>query len=206
MANANRPWGLKPVKYLGGADWDSKGNVYHIPSTDSTSSYYVGDVVRLSGTGDANGVPGITKYAAGDGTTLSTPAVGVILAVGTNPNGPWINPADLTKTWAPATKAVDYYALVADDPNTVFEVQEIGTGTALGAAAIGNNCNLSITANQTTGYVSSTVLTNDSEAGTIGLDVRLLGLSQTPGNGFGAYARWLCIFCAHAFRPGVSGV
>ena len=204
MANANRPWGLKPVKTLGGADWDSRGNVYHIISTDSTSSYYVGDVVKLSGTGDANGIPGITKFAAGDAEAASgingAGPVGVIVAIGTNPQGPWINPSDLTKVNAPATKAQDYYALVCDDPFVIYEVQEGGSGTALPATAIGLNCRLSITANQTTGFVSSTILDNATEATTIGMDVRLLGLSRTPGNAFGYYAKWLVLLNSHAFR------
>ena len=204
MANINRPWGLKPVKTLGGADWDERGNVYHIPSTDSTYSYYVGDVVQLNGTGDANGIPGINKYSSGDAAGGSgingAGAIGVIVAIGTNPQGPWINPADLTKTWAPQTKASDYYALVVDDPDTIYEVQEGGTGTALTAAAIGQNCSLTITDAQSTGYVSSTILLNSGGATTIGQDVRLLGLSRTVGNAFGYYARWLVLLNNHAYR------
>jgi hypothetical protein len=204
MANVNKPCGLKPVKSLGGADWDSRGNVYHIISTDATNSYYVGDVVKLSGTGDANGIPGITKFEAGQGAANSgingAGPVGVIVAVGTNPNGPWINPSDLTKTYAPVTKATDYYALVADDPNTIFEVQEGGSGTALPKEAIGLNCRLTIVVGQSTGYVSGTILDNATEVVTIGEDVRLLGLSRTPGNGFGYYAKWLVMLNAHAYK------
>lgn len=204
MANVNRPWGLKPVKSLIAGDFDGRGNVYYIPTSDSTNSYYVGDVVRLLGDGDANGIPGIVKFAAGDaagsaGINGQGP-VGVVLAVGTNPNGPWINPTDLTQVSAPVTKAVAYYALVSDDPFLIYEVQEGGSGTALAAAAIGNNCNLTITAGQATGFVSSTILDNSSEAATIGLDVRLLGLARTPGNAFGYYARWLVMLNSHAYK------
>lgn len=204
MANANRPWGLKPVKSLISGDYDGRGNVYHIPSTDSTYSYYVGDVVQLNGTGDANGIPGIEKYTPNDSSGSSGinggGPVGVVIAVGTSPAGPWISPSDLSKTWAPQTKAVDYYALVADDPFLVFEVQEGGSGTALAATAIGLNANLSYTAAQSTGFVSSTILDNSTEAATIGLDVRLLGLSRTPGNAFGYYARWLVMLNSHAYK------
>ena len=206
MANANQPCGLKPVKSLISGDYDGRGNVYYIPSTDSTSSYYPGDLVRLTGGADANGIPGIQKYAAGDGATLGQGAVGVVIAVGTNPNGPWANLSDLTKTSAPQTKAQAYYALVADDPFLIFEVQEIGTGTALTEAAVGLNCNLSITAAQSTGFLSATVLDNSTEAVTIGLDVKLLGLSRTPGNAYGAYAKWLVMINSHAYKAAVTGV
>jgi len=203
MANTNRPWGLKPVKSLIAGDFDGRGNVYHIISSDSTSSYHIGDVVKLSGTGDANGIPGCTKFAAGDaaggsGINGGGP-VGVILAVGTGPKGPWINPDDLTKLYSPQVKTKEYYALVADDPFLIYEVQEGGSGTALAATAIGLNANLTIVAAHT-GVVSSTILDNSSEATTIGLDVRLLGLAQTPGNAFGAYARWLVMLNSHAYK------
>lgn len=206
MANVNKPQGLAPVKYLNGADWDGRGNVYYIPTSDTTKSYYVGDLVRLNGSADANGIPGIVKSAAGDGATLGQGAVGVILAIGTNPNGPWINPNDLTALSAPATKAQAYYALVADDPNVIFEVQDGASGTALTAAEVGLNCNLAITANQTTGFVSATTLDNTTEAVTLGLDVKLLGLSRIPGNGFGANAKWLVLINSHAYRAAITGI
>jgi hypothetical protein len=204
MANVNRPQGLKPVKSLIAGDYDGRGNVYHIISTDATYSYYVGDVVQLTGTGDANGIPGIEKFtpndaAGGSGINGAGP-VGVIMAIGTSASGPWINPSDLTKISAPITKAQDYYALVADDPFLIFEVQEGGSGTALAATAIGLNCNLSYTANQTTGYWSTTILDNASEVATIGLDVRLMGLAQVTGNAFGYYARWNVMLNSHAYK------
>lgn len=204
MANTNKPWGLKPVKSLIAGDWDGRGNVYHIPTSDSSNSYYIGDVVKLAGTGDANGIPDVVKYAAGDASAGSgingAGPVGVIVAIGINPGGPYINANDLTKLWAPATKAQDYYCLVADDPFLIYEVQDGGSGTALAAADIGNNCNLTITANQTTGFVSGTILNNASKAATIGLDVRLMGLSRIAGNGFGYYARWNVMLNSHAYK------
>ena len=204
MANANKPWGLKPVKSLISGDYDGRGNVYHIPSTDSTYSYFVGDAVALSGTGDANGIPDVAKFVPGAGEASSgvngAAPVGVIIAIGTNAQGPWINPSDLTKIWAPQTKAVDYYCLVADDPWLIFEIQDTGTGTALAAVDIGLNCRLAYTAAPSTGYVSSTTLDNANKGTTIGMDVRLLGLAREPGNAFGAYAKWLVMFNGHAFK------
>lgn len=203
MANANKPFGLRPVDRLGAGDYDGRGHVYHVPSTDGTYSYYVGDVVQLSGTGDANGIPGVNKFTPNDGAGGSgingTGPVGVVLAVGTSPNGPWVNPSDLTVMSAPQTKTRDYYLLVADDPLLIFEVQEANSGTALAATAIGLNANLTYEAAQSTGFVSNTVIDNSTEAVTIGLDVRLLGLSQVPGNAFGVAAKWRVMLNNHAY-------
>lgn len=205
MANTNTPWGLRPVKSLIAGDWDGRGNVYHILSTDATYSYHVGDLVQLSGTGDANGVPGVTKYTPNDGVTLGTGACGVIVGIGVNPGGPYVNPSNLDAVYAPQVKSSDYYCLVADDPFLIFEVQEGGSGTALAATAIGNNCNLSYTAAHT-GRISTTILDNSTEATTIGLDVHLMRLAPTPGNAFGYYAKWHVMINNHAFKAGFTGV
>jgi hypothetical protein len=205
MANINRPWGLKPVKSLIAGDWDGRGNVYSIPTTDSTYSYYVGDVVTHGGGADVNGVPSCIKYVPGAGSASSgvngAGPMGVVVAIGTSP---WADPTDLTKTWAPAAKAKAYYALVTDDPFLIYEVQEGGSGTAFTAADTGLNCNLSYTAAQSTGYVSGTILDNSTEAATIGLDVRLMGLARTPGNAFGYYARWLVMLNAPFYTNGTG--
>jgi hypothetical protein len=206
MANANKPFGLSPVGKLGASDYDGRGNVYSIPTSDATSTYRIGDLVRLNGSGDTFGIPGIVKTVTNDGATLGQGAVGVIIGLGTNRYGPFIDPNNLNTLVVPVTKAVVYYALVADDPNLIFEIQEANSGTALTAAAIGLNCNLTITANQTgSAPLSSTVLDNATEVVTIGLDVRLLGLVQSPDNAFGLAARWRVMINSHAYRAGITG-
>src|SRR5476651_819305 len=96
FVNPNKPAGLAPKGNLLGSNWDSKGHVYCIPSTDATYNYFIGDLVSLTaGGGDANGIPYIALTAAG------AAAVGVIVAVGMAPAlalaagaGPYINPND----------------------------------------------------------------------------------------------------------------
>ena len=121
FVNPNKPAGLAPVATLSGSNWTGKGRMYCIPSTDSTYNYFPGDLVsHASGGGsDANGIPYISLTAAGSA------AVGVIQAIGTiATGGPYINPNNLSLTYAPITKTQNYYAYVLDDPNIIFEVQE----------------------------------------------------------------------------------
>lgn len=199
MANANRPSGLSPVGYLNGSDWDSRGNVYAIPTTDGTA-YFVGDPVAFAGSADVNGIATVALCAAG------ATAIGVILAIGTNKSGPFADLNDLTKTSAPATKTAVYYVLVADDPNIVYEVQEIGTGTALTATEVGLNANW-VNGTPATGVkVSATQIDNATEAVTSTLNMKLLGLVQRQDNAFGAFAKYRVIINNHAFRTGVAGV
>lgn len=197
MANANTPFGLKPHSYLNGAPWNGQTRMYCIPSSDG-NAYAIGDPVELAGGADAKGVPTVVLMTPGSGMT------GVIVAAGGTKYGANLgDPTNLNTTVIPATKTKDYYVLVVDDPNVLFLVQEIGTGTALAAADVGLNANL--VAGTNNGYVSGWLLTNTTEATTATLDVQLLGLAQLPDNAFGAYAKWLVRMNNHSFNAGVAG-
>ena len=198
MANNNAPAGLVPVEYLSGSPWNGKTRRYHIPSTDG-NAYAIGDPVTLLGTSDAAGVPSVVLATPGSG--MLGPVMGM---GGTAYGGPSVDPTNLNTTIIPATKTRDYYVLVADDPNILFEVQEIGTGTPLAATEIGLNCNL--VAGTNSGYLSGWLLTNTTEATTSTLDVKLMGLRQIPNNVFGAYAKWLVLINNHKYRTGITGV
>lgn len=198
MPNANTPFGLAPVEYLSGAPWNGQARRYFIPQADA-NAYAIGDPVTLAGSSDANGVASVVLMTPGSGM------LGVIVGMGgPSYGGGNFDPTNLNTTVIPATKTRGYYVSVVDDPNVVFEVQEVGTGTQLTAAEVGLNCNL--VAGTNSGYMSGWQLTNTTEATTATLDVKLLGLSQKPGNAFGAYAKWLVLMNNHVYRGGVAGI
>lgn len=198
MANANKPMGLSPVQYLSGAPWNGQARVYYIASTD-TNAFAIGDPVASSGSADSNGVPGITLATAGSGNAIR----GVVVGLGTK-ESLMADPNNLNTTVAPATKTQAYYALVADDPNIIFEVQEIGTGTALTAAEVGLNANLASGTNN--GYASGWQVDNSGEGVGATLQVRLLGLARRQDNAFGQYAKWLVKINNHELAAGTAGV
>lgn len=200
MANVNTAAGLVPVRYRNGSPWNGGGNVYFIASTD-TNAYAIGDPVTLSGSGDSNGVPGITLATAGTGDLVLGPIVstGGIVA-----GGAYADPADINTTVIPATKTKGYYVLVCDDPNVIFEVQDSGDGTPLAASNIGANANLKSGTN--TGYVSGWQLTDTGVGAGSTLQMKLLGLSLKQGNTFGQYAKWLALINNHQFAAGTAGV
>lgn len=205
MPNVNRPSGLSPVKYLGGADWDGKANMYYIAAAD-TNPFYIGDVVTLNNTADATrGIQGITLATAGN------PAVGVIVGIGTNPEGgPYINPANLDRVWRPSGAQVEnYYALVADDPYIIFEAQEDGVGGTIAAASSSKNVNLIYAAPATGVRVSGTLIDSSTVNTTSTLNLKLMGLVRRyEGNGslntYGSFAKWLCMINNHYYKAGVT--
>lgn len=198
MPNANRPSGLSPVRYLSGSPWNGKARIYFIASTD-TNAFAIGDPVASSGSADSNGVPGITLATAGTGNAIR----GVVVGLGTR-ESLMADPNNLNTTVAPATKTQAYYAMVADDPNIIFEVQEVGTGTALTAAEVGLNANLSSGANN--GYLSGWQLDNSGEGAGSTLQVKLLGLARRSDNAFGQYAKWLVKINNHELAAGTAGI
>lgn len=201
MANANRPSGFSPVQYLNGAPWNGQARMYSIDASYATA-LYIGDPVISGGGADANGVPNIAIAA-------TTGAVrGVIVGLGTS-EGLMANPSNLNITYRPASDPSVWYAMVADDPNIVFEVQEESNGTQLAAADVGSNTiSKSGTGN---GYISGWQIpsaTGASPATTATLQIRLLGLARRPNNAFGPFAKWLVQFNVHelAHGTGAAGV
>lgn len=198
MANVNKPSGLSPVKYLGGADWDGKVNIYSIAAAD-TNAYFPGDPVILSGSGDGFGIPGVTLATVG-----ANPVIGVIVAVGTNAKGgPYVNPNDLTATSRPSgAQTPIYYAAVADDPFILFEAQEDSLplpNGALAAGDIGRNIAL-IAGTPASGVKVSAWQVDSSDAGATGSNVKLYGLVQRIDNAFGNFAKWLVLINNHPYK------
>ena len=199
MAMPNAPFGLSPVEYLNGSKWNGQVRRYYIPSNDA-NAYAIGDPVTLAGSADTRGIASVVL--ATPGSAMLGPIVGM---GGLQYGGMSGDPTNLNTTVIPATKTKAYYVLVADDPNIIFEAQEIGTGTALTADEIGLNVNMVAATNS--GYLSGWVLTNTTEATTSTLDCKLMGLSQrNPNNTFGAYAVWNVMINNHCYRAGVTGV
>jgi hypothetical protein len=201
MPNVNAPSGLSPVMYKNGSPWNGQARTYFIAQAD-TNAYAIGDPVALTGTGDAKGIPGITLATAGS----ANPVLGAIVGIGGLVyGGPMADPTNLNTTIVPATKLRGYYAMVADDPNIVFEVQESTTSaTPLTTAAVTKNANLLSGTNS--GYMSGWQFNNSTTGTGATLQLHLFGLVQRADNGFGAYAKWLCTINVHALAQNVAGV
>ncbi|WP_290688545.1 hypothetical protein [Haematobacter sp. UBA3484] len=194
MANGNFPAGLQPRCYLSGAPYNGAMNTYFIPATDATA-VYVGGLVKLAGSADADGIPTVTGNVATGDTVC-----GVMMGIG--------RPPAFTGTNYRAA-STGTYVLVADDPRLVFEVQEDSVGGALAAADVGMVADLIgfTSGNTFTGLSAIQIDTSTKIAPGDGTaDVFIWRLEQTPDNEFGANAKVMVKLNNHAFAGVTAGV
>lgn len=194
MANADAPFGLRPVRYLSGAPYNGAANTYFVPASDTSNAIFIGSLVRLTGGADADGIPVVTGNVAS-----GNPVVGVVVGV---------MPVTAESTIYRANSTARYL-MVADDPNLVFAVQEDSDGGALAATAAGATCMLvGFTAGSTITGLSSIELdsSNVSETSDTDDDVRIIQAVQSPDNAIGANARWLVRLNVHQYVNAAVGV
>ena len=160
------PYGLKPVNLIGGQVFAGATRLMQIASGYATNIFY-GDLVKRISDGT------IEKDV---GTTAATPC-GIFLGVSfTNSSTGQIQ----QQQFYPASQAIksgtQIFAVVADDPDTLFQVAVVSSGTTIsgvGISAIGNNATLVQNAGSTT-TGNSGVAILDSTATSGSLPIRVI--------------------------------
>jgi len=189
MANINAAFGFRAVKHLNGSPYNGQVREYFIPSTDSTA-VYIGDVVKIAGSADANGTATVAVVSA----TTDIP-VGVV--VGFRPD-----PTNLMNKYRVAS--TDRYVLVADSPDLIFEVQANGA-SGIAAADVGLNASWVAASGSTTTGVSGYMLDSSTVATTNTLALKVMGVIHRPDNAIGQYDKVLVMFNRHQYANQVAG-
>ena len=198
MANSDTPFGLKPVRYMSGAPYNGAVNPYSTAAGDATA-IFVGDPVIISGT--AQTIDGVI-YQDVDQAATGDVIVGVVISVD-NALGSGAGGRDSTIHRAASTQRIVY---VADDPNLLFEIQEVSGGTPLTANDIGLNANFVVAAGNATTGKSGVELNNATEATTNTLDLQIVGFQNRPDNEVGEHAKWLVRINRHQRANQVAGI
>lgn len=171
MANSNTPFGLRPVGVNAGSSYSGRVTQYSVPAGDATA-IFVGDPVKLAGTSQIiNGQVFADVAQAATGDVMVGVVVGVL--------------ADTRDSLVYRAASTQRILLVCDDPNAVFEIQQVTGGTPLTANDIGLNANFVVAAGSTvTGY-SGVTLNNITEAITNTLDLKIVGMPNRADNDVG---------------------
>ena len=161
------PYGLKPINLIGGQVFAGATRLMEIASGYNANIFY-GDFVKrvIGGT--------IEKDT---GTTANTP-VGVFLGVSfTNASTGQVQQQQFYPASQQIATGTKIFAVVADDPDTLFQVAVCSTGTTMATvtqAAIGTNMSILATAGSTTSGNSSYSVLSTSPAATATFPVRVI--------------------------------
>lgn len=164
MPNLSRPSGLKVAKSVVGGSAKGQIETYSIPASDATA-VFVGDIVKLAGSADANGVATVARLAANTDLPLGV-VVGFVY-----------DPTNLNTPSQYRAASTARQVLVSVDPTTVYEVQATGT-TVVGD--VGLNAGVTFTAGSSSTGISGMELDATTKATTATLPLKILGWVQRP--------------------------
>lgn len=195
MANPDAPRGLTPISNKNGGPYNGAVRSYYIQDGYATDLFRGDPIVRVSdgsndiaierpggGTFPIGTLPVVERGAAGG------PFSGTII-------GFLVNIDDLKTTYGKAnTRRV---ALVSDDPNLLFTIQEGGGGTPLTATAVGLNASVLVGSGSIATGLSGFMLDNTTVDTTASLELRIIGLVNEPNNAVGLNANWLVALNNH---------
>ena len=196
MANANIPTGLNPVRDIYGRPWNGAVNHYAVPASDATA-IFIGDPVKLVGTSSTINSQSMANVALAATTDV---IVGVVV-------GFLAADRDSSLYRVASTQRI---AIVCDNPDALYEIQDISSGTPLTIADIGLNVSFAAGAggNTFTG-LSGIVLDNTTEATTNTLALKIVGFPNRPDNDAAdaeASKKYYVRINRHQFANQVAGI
>lgn len=191
MANVDRPSGLIATRHSAGGTPQRLGG-YSIASA-LAENIFSGDPVDLTGTGR-----NIALATAGD----DQPIVGIFAGVQyVDENGE----QQFRPRWLTGQVATEITALVYDDPLHEF-VAQVDGAAGLIEADVGQLAALVAGAGNVFTGRSAWQIDQSTLAGTVTLQVRILGLSSQPENDYGEFAKARCVIQRHRYgaQPSVG--
>lgn len=185
----DKPYGLKPVNLIGGQVFAGSTRNMKIASGYATNIFY-GDVVKLVSDGTVEKDTGTTTVAANG-------VAGVFL--GCTYTNPSTKQPVWSQYWPASTVASDAYAIVADDPDVLFKVAAVSSGTTVafyGQTVIGTNVALVQNSGSTTTGDSAVGVDGTSAAATVSLPIRIVAGVPDTANSSGEFCEFICKFNA----------
>ena len=166
MANANAPFGLRPIGRNGGPYNGPLHRVY-IPSTATTTAVFIGDVVKLAGSASTDGYPTVNVIAAATDIPY-----GVVTSFEASPT-------NLSLQYSPAATAGGRYAKVVLCDEAVFEVQGDDT---MALDDVGGNVDLTLGSGSTVTGLSGHQVDASNVTTTVGDMLQIQSFVDRPDN------------------------
>ena len=178
------PYGLKPVNLIGGQVFAGSTRLMEIASGYATNIFY-GDLVKRVADGT------IEKDT---GTATATPN-GVFLGVSfTNASTGQVQQQQFYPASTAIKSGTQIFAVVADDPDTLFQVVSCSSGTTvagMGISAIGNNIELIQNAGSTISGNSAVAINEGTQAVTSTLPIRIIDVVRESATGADTFVEFI---------------
>lgn len=185
MANANTPFGLRPLSYMSGAPWGGAARTYYVPVGNGTALYFGDPVMLVTNSSDGNGI-----QTAEIATAASTNQIlGAFVGISNNAGIATIPLLQSQTPYLAASQAA--YIYVTDDPFLLYEVQEDSVGGAMVSGVSGQNASMVAGAGSTATSQSGWMLDSSTVTPSSTLQLRIIQLLQEVDNAVGAFAKWL---------------
>ena len=185
----DKPYGLKPINLIGGQVYAGSTRLIKIASGYAADIFY-GDVVKLANTGTLQVETGTTTVSAQG-------VVGIFL--GCTFTNPVTKQKQFNQYWPSGTVASDAYAYVVDDPDVLFKVAAVSSGTTVafyGQTLVGTNVALVQNPGSTTTGDSAVAIDGTSAAATASLPIRIVDVVPDTANSSGNFCEFICKFNA----------
>ena len=178
------PYGLKPVNLIGGQVFAGATRQMQIASGYATNIFY-GDLVKRISDGT------IEKDT---GTATATPC-GIFLGVSfTNASTGQVQQQQFYPASQQIKSGTQIFAVVADDPDTLFQVVSCSSGTtvaAMGIAAIGTNIELIQNSGSTTTGNSAVAINEGTQTTTSSLPIRIIDVVRDTATGTDSFVEFI---------------
>ena len=178
------PYGLKPVNLIGGQVFAGATRQMQIASGYATNIFY-GDLVKRVADGT------IEKDV---GTATATPC-GIFLGVSfTNASTGQVQQQQFYPANQQIKSGTQIFAVVADDPDTLFQVVSCSSGTTvapMGISAIGNNIELIQNSGSTTTGNSAVAINEGTQAVTSSLPIRIIDVVRDTATGTDSFVEFI---------------
>jgi hypothetical protein len=182
----SKPYGLLPVNLIGGQVFAGSTRLMSIASGYGSDIFF-GDVVKRASNGT------IEKDT---GTSTATP-VGIFMGC------TYTNPSTKQKlffqSYPAGTSASDIQAYVADDPDVLFKVATVSSGTTVafyGPNIVGENAVLCQNAGSNNTGDSAVAIFGGNTATTASFPIRIVDFVPDTGNSSNGYCEFICKFNA----------
>jgi hypothetical protein len=178
------PYGLKPVNLIGGQVFAGATRQMQIASGYATNIFY-GDLVKRIADGT------IEKDV---GTATATPC-GIFLGVSfTNASTGQVQQQQFYPASQQIKSGTQIFAVVADDPDTLFQVVSCSSGTTvagMGISAIGNNIELIQNSGSTVTGNSKVAINEGSQTTTNTLPIRIIDVVRETATGTDTFVEFI---------------